>query len=128
MWILSASTERTAIVGESLAGLFVLETFLLEPALFQRYIVLSPSVWWNRNHLLRTAEGPLPGLSGLERTLFVATAKEEIEAGATDTLAVSLKARTLRGLTLYYEPRPDLLHSTIFRAAAPGAFAKVLKP
>ncbi len=37
-------TEETAIVGESLAGLFIVETFLLEPDLFDTYIAFSPSV------------------------------------------------------------------------------------
>jgi len=38
---------ETAIVGESLAGLFVLETFFDEPQLFDTHIALSPSLWWN---------------------------------------------------------------------------------
>src|SRR3712207_4681744 len=32
------TTEETAVVGESLAGLFVIETFLVEPDLFDTYI------------------------------------------------------------------------------------------
>ncbi|MBK7769478.1 MAG: hypothetical protein IPI48_02800 [bacterium] len=36
---------RTAIVGESAAGLFILETFFIEPTLFDTYIALSPSLW-----------------------------------------------------------------------------------
>ncbi len=38
------TTEETAIVGESLAGLFVVEMFFLEPNLFDTYIAISPSV------------------------------------------------------------------------------------
>ena len=41
------STGRTAIVGESLAGPFVVETLLLQPKLFNTYIALGPSLWWN---------------------------------------------------------------------------------
>jgi hypothetical protein len=29
---------------------------------------------------------------------------------------------------LYYEPRPDQQHSTIYRAASPGAFRKLFPP
>ncbi|HVX88048.1 MAG TPA: alpha/beta hydrolase-fold protein, partial [Gemmatimonadales bacterium] len=39
--------DDRAIIGESLAGLFIVETMLLEPRLFRRYIALSPSLWWN---------------------------------------------------------------------------------
>src|SRR5262249_27187064 len=35
------TTEETAIVGESLAGLFVVETFFLEPDLFDTYIAFD---------------------------------------------------------------------------------------
>jgi len=48
---------QTAIVGESLAGLFVVETFLLEPALFDTYIALSPSLWWNAQALVLSMGG-----------------------------------------------------------------------
>ncbi|MFO0944200.1 MAG: alpha/beta hydrolase-fold protein [Pirellulales bacterium] len=45
------NSER-AIVGESLAGLFVVETCLLEPTLFDRYIAMDPSLWWNDHQLV----------------------------------------------------------------------------
>ena len=38
--------------GESLAGLFVVETLLLEPDLFDTYIALDPSLWWNDHKML----------------------------------------------------------------------------
>jgi len=41
------TTDETAIVGESLAGLFVVETCLKEPDLFNTYIAFDPSLWWN---------------------------------------------------------------------------------
>lgn len=120
------TTEQTAIVGESLAGLFIVETFLLEPKLFQRYIALSPSVWWNDGELVGTAEQRLGALNGLERTLFLATADEEQIVAATATFAALLKARAPASLTLFYEPRPDLEHGNIYRLAGPAALAKVL--
>src|SRR4029077_7189162 len=52
------TTEETAIVGESLAGLFIVETFLLEPDLFDTYIALSPRVWWKALSLLRGRARP----------------------------------------------------------------------
>ena len=41
------TTAESAIMGESLAGLFVVETFLHEPDLFDTYIAFDPSLWWN---------------------------------------------------------------------------------
>ena len=52
-------TGETAIVGESLAGLFVVETLFLEPDLFDTYIALDPSLWWNNEALVAGAEARL---------------------------------------------------------------------
>lgn len=113
-----------AIVGESLAGLFVVETLLREPGLFQRYIALSPSVWWNAGELVRTA-GPRAAELPEGRVVFLTAANEEQIADGTGSIAAALRAAA-PGLMLYYEPRPDLEHGTIFRAMAPAAFARSL--
>lgn len=39
--------SRLALLGHSLAGLFVLETLEAEPKAFARWISLSPSLWWH---------------------------------------------------------------------------------
>jgi predicted alpha/beta superfamily hydrolase len=49
-------TDETAIIGESLAGLFIVETFFAQPKLFGTYIALSPSLWWRF-----FARAPRPG-------------------------------------------------------------------
>ncbi|HJR33865.1 MAG TPA: alpha/beta hydrolase-fold protein [Gemmatimonadales bacterium] len=121
------STDETTIVGESLAGLFIVETFLLEPDLFRRYIALSPSLWWNAGVLLRIAPQRLKELTGGPRTLYLTAATEPGIAAETAALAGILREHATAGLLWYYEPRPDLEHSTIFRRAAPTAFVTVLK-
>src|SRR6478672_6505052 len=49
------TTRETAIMGESLAGLFVVETFFLEPDMFDTYIAFDPSVWWNKGEIVNRA-------------------------------------------------------------------------
>lgn len=39
------AAPRTALMGESLAGLFVVDTLLEAPTLFDDYIAVSPSLW-----------------------------------------------------------------------------------
>jgi len=120
------TTGKAVIVGESLAGLFVVETLLLEPALFRGYIALSPSVWWNDGAVVRLARAPggTPNTSG--RVLYLAAANEPKIADGTAELAGILKFQPPGTLLVIYAPRPDLAHDTIFRAVAPGAFIKVL--
>lgn len=36
---------QDAVIGESLAGLFILETYLDEPTLFDAYAAIDPSLW-----------------------------------------------------------------------------------
>ena len=121
------TTDETTIVGESLAGLFIVETFLLEPDLFRRYIALSPSLWWNKGVLLRMAPERLKALTSLPRTLYLTAANEPGIAAETAALAGILREHAPAALVWYYEPRPDLEHSTIFRRAVPAAFVTVQK-
>jgi predicted alpha/beta superfamily hydrolase len=119
------TTGEKGIAGESLAGLFVMETFLLEPGMFDRYIAISPSIWWNRDELIRTAPERLERMAGLHRTLFLAAANEENIAPQADTLARILREHAPPDLTFYYEPRPDQRHATIYLAVSPLAFSEV---
>jgi len=118
---------ETSIVGESLAGLFVVETFLLEPKLFDRYIAFSPSVWWNGGELLRTAREGIDRKARTKRVLFLSAANEEQISDGTALMVVTLRTQSPASLDLVYEPRPDLTHGTIFRGMAPTAFARVLR-
>ncbi|MBU8895325.1 alpha/beta hydrolase [Corallococcus sp. H22C18031201] len=121
-------TEERAIIGESLAGLFIVETFFLEPTLFDSYIALSPSLWWNRDELVRKAAERLARQPGPRGALYLASADEDTIAPQAARLAEALKAHASPGLRWRYEPRPDLTHGTIYRAVAPGALRQWLAP
>ncbi|HET7459684.1 MAG TPA: alpha/beta hydrolase-fold protein [Longimicrobium sp.] len=111
-------TGETAIVGESLAGLFVVETFLEEPELFDTYIALSPSLWWNGEALVRSAADRLRSRPELRAALYVSSAGDDVGAEAA-RLAEILRADAPAGVRWEYRPRPDLTHATIYRAEAP---------
>jgi predicted alpha/beta superfamily hydrolase len=119
---------QTAIVGESLVGLFILETFFLEPKMFDTYIALSPSLWWNDKALVRAAAERLKAQPQLTGTLYFATAGDDDIDDAGKSLSEILRANAPKGLVWFYEPRPDKLHSTIYRAASPIAFRKLFPP
>jgi hypothetical protein len=119
---------QTGIVGESLAGLFVAETFFLEPAMFDTYIALSPSLWWNDRDLLRAAPERLKAQAQSTATLYFATAGDDDDDHSGPALAEILRAGAPKGLVWSYEPRPDQQHSTIYRAASPGALRKLFPP
>jgi predicted alpha/beta superfamily hydrolase len=122
------TAPETAIVGESLAGLFVVETFLLEPDLFDTYIAFDPSLWWNRQALVQGAEERLRARPKQEKTLYFASSDEPGIVAGTQRLADVLAKAALPGLHWHYEKMPEEKHSTIYHPAALKAFRAVFKP
>ena len=122
------TTAETAIVGESLAGLFVVETFLREPDLFDTYIAFDPSLWWNDRALLDGASAVLRARPPAGKTIYLANSGEPGLAAVTRQFAGALEKGAFPGLTWHYDPMPAEQHSTIYHPAALRAFRVVFKP
>jgi predicted alpha/beta superfamily hydrolase len=122
------TTKETAIVGESLAGLFVVETLLLEPDLFDTYIAFDPSLWWNNQELVAESAERLRTRKKLDKVLYFASSDEKGIVEVTQRLADTLTKHAPPGLHWHYEKMPEEKHSTIFHPAALKAFRAVLKP
>lgn len=104
-------TAESAVVGESFAGLFVVETFLLEPTLFDTYVAIDPSMWWNDYSITKVKPSIPPG----KKTFFATGDSPEMQTAAK-TLDASLTTEH------HYEPMPTETHGTIFHGAAMKAF------
>jgi len=122
------TTPETAIVGESLAGLFVVETFLQEPDLFDAYLAFDPSLWWNTKYLVGQADKLLRAYAGPAKTLYLSASSQPDIAEDTRHLASTLRTTAKTNITWYYEPLPQETHATIYQPAALNAFRKVFKP
>ena len=120
------TTDETALVGESLAGLFTVDTFLRAPEMFDTYIAIDPSLWWNNTGLI--AEGPalLRSSSAVRRRLFVATSSEPTIA-ADARRFVELVRASGGAAQVELKEFPTEQHSTIYHPAALTAF-RVLFP
>jgi predicted alpha/beta superfamily hydrolase len=122
------TTPETAIMGESLAGLFIVETFFVEPDLFDAYIAFDPSLWWNGEELVNRAEERFrAGLNG-QRTLYLANSDEKDLARLTQQLAELLEKNAPAGLTWHYQPMAQETHATIYHPAALQALRRLFKP
>ena len=101
-----ADTSDQTLLGVSLGGLFVLNALFGSPGSFQRYIAISPSIWWNDRAVLE-AEETSAKLGGPSGRLFIGVGEEE-EAQAPEARMVSnaielskrLKARNHPGLCI----------------------------
>ena len=110
------TTSQKGIIGESLAGLFVVETFLLKPESFDYYIAMDPSLWWNTHKLQRTAATYLSKFPNEPKKLWFAGSDAADMNQYTKALAKTLKDVNLEQLKWNYSDEPNEQHNTIFRA------------
>ena len=66
------TTNEKSIIGESLSGLFVVETFFLAPDMFDNYIAFDPSLWWNNKYLIKSAKEHLDKFPKDEKRIWFA--------------------------------------------------------
>ena len=117
---------ETALMGESLGGLFVVETFLKEPQMFDAYVAVSPSLWWDGGRLARQAGAHLRDHSNDPRTVILTLGDEGPEMQAPmDVLLASLRDHAMPGVTWDFTPRPTESHATIYHGAALEAFRRL---
>ena len=120
------TSGETALMGESLAGLFVVETFLKEPQMFDAYVAVSPSLWWDGGQLARQSGAHLRDHSNDPRTLILTLGDEGEEMQAPmDVLTANLRDHALPGVTWTFTPRPTESHATIYHGAALDAFRRL---
>lgn len=113
-----------AIMGESLAALFVVETLLEEPTLFDDYIAISPSMWWEEMKYGREAISYLSRHPSGERRLYLTTANEgDWHREGTERLVDALSSSAPEGLAWTFVDAGDReTHGTLYHPMALDAF------
>jgi predicted alpha/beta superfamily hydrolase len=116
------TTGETAIVGESLAGLFVMETYFVAPEMFDTYIAVDPSLWWNRESLLAKGAAQLRTRRHANKTLFVAASGEPGMPALAGRLKQVFDTAAAPGLRFELAAFPEENHRTVYHPAALRAF------
>lgn len=120
------TTDEKGILGESLAGLFVVETLMEHPEMFDFYVAFDPSLWWNDQYLVKTAKENLAKFpSENKRFWFAGSDAKDIYKNTRD-LEKILQSKNLPNLKWKYSDEPKEQHQTIFRATKEKAFVWVL--
>lgn len=119
-------TDEKGLIGESLSGLFVMETFFLKPEAFDFYIAMDPSLWWNDHYLERNATNLLATFPNKKTRLWFAGSMQPDISPHTKSLAMTLKTDSLNQLTWKYSDEPGEKHNTIFRATKEKALTWIL--
>ena len=117
--------------GHSLGGLTVVNTLINHTAMFNAYIVIDPSLWWDNKKLLKQAQKELPSLNLSKRSLFIAIANNmppgvDTNSVMRDTLnpntqvtrsvlpfVKALKEINPKGLRWNYKFYPNEQHGTV---------------
>ncbi len=110
------TTSYKGIIGESLAGLFVVETFFEQPDLFDAYIAMDPSLWWNKHYLVKNAEEVLANFTTKEIKFWFAGSSAKDISKYTNKLAEILESSAPDNVDWKYLDQPEEFHHTIFRA------------
>jgi len=110
------TTNRKGIIGESLAGLFVMETFFKKPNTFNFYIAMDPSLWWNNHFLAKKSDSLLSEFPDKNLKLWFAGSSAEDISQFTKSVEKTLKTNAPTKLTWQYSDEPNEKHNTIFRA------------
>ena len=113
------TSGEDALLGESLAGLFIVETLLRQPGPFDTYIAIDPSLWWDDGRLSEEAAALLARHGPERRRLWLSIGSETADQPEhVDRLLAALRTRPASGLQLRFEPGPGLTHATIYHPTA----------
>jgi hypothetical protein len=122
------SKSRT-IIGQSLGGLLATEILLTHPSFFSRYIIISPSLWWDDGSLLRRGMGTLSRQTAVPE-VYIAAGKEGLVPWAhphvmevdANLLYDKLRDSTSGKVNVFFDYLPNEDHATIGHQAVVNAF------
>lgn len=71
-------TDRKVLTAVSLGGLFVVDTLLERPEMFDDYIALTPSVWWDQGRIAEEAAAKLAAHAKSDRRIYITMGDEGV--------------------------------------------------
>lgn len=111
-------TDSKTLIGQSLGGLVATEILFKKPALFDNYIIVSPSLWWDDESLLKF--NPVPFKQ--QKSIYIAVGKEgpTMERVAKE-LYYKLNVEGEKSYTLHFkfleaQDHGDTLHLAVYNA------------
>jgi predicted alpha/beta superfamily hydrolase len=124
-----ANQSRT-LIGQSLGGLLATEILLKKPTLFNRYIIISPSLWWDNGSLLAQPSGIVKEGFVQKTDIYIGVGKEgpaptkvpRVMEDDARSLVEKLKAAKNANVKVYFDYLPQEDHATIAHQAVLNAF------
>ncbi len=119
------TTSDKMLIGQSLGGLLATEILFTKPGLFNKYIIISPSLWWDNGSLLNRSSVILQENFSQQTSIYIGVGKEglgpstiphvmEVDA---NLLAEKIKATKSKSVTVHFDYLPEEDHATISHQA-----------
>ena len=125
----NTNTSKT-IIGESLGGLLAAEILLKKPTLFDKYIIVSPSLWWDNGSLLNQTSAIFQNSFTKKTSVYIGVGKEGLAPTTTphsmitdaNVLADKIQQTKSKSVNVYFDYLPQEDHATISHQALYNAF------
>ena len=118
------STKLKTIIGQSLGGLLATEILFKKPELFDNYVIVSPSLWWDDEKLLDEN----PKTHNSTKSIYIAGGKEgEVMERTAKELYNKLKKDKNQNTNLFYNFLEDKTHGDALHIAVYDAFEKIFQ-
>ncbi|XZF14487.1 alpha/beta hydrolase [Chitinophagaceae bacterium MMS25-I14] len=118
------------VIGQSLGGLVATEILLKKPELFTNYIIVSPSLWWDHESLLKSAPQLLNRNKAGKKQVYLAVGAEgKVMENDAKQLAAILQQPANKNIKLHFDPLKGenhltILHYSVYRAFRVPGFMK----
>jgi len=108
-------TTDKYLFGQSLGGLLATEILLKKPEMFNNYFIISPSLWWDDESLLKQAPQLLAKIPDTKKFVYVSVGKGEHPVMVKDAEAFYdvLKKSNKKNWTVEYKMMETDNHATI---------------
>jgi len=108
-------TTDKYLFGQSLGGLLATEILLKKPEMFNNYFIISPSLWWDDESLLKQANQLLAKIPDTKKFIYVSVGKGEHPVMVKDAedLYDVLKKSNKKNWTVEYKMMETDNHATI---------------
>ncbi|MBL0013202.1 MAG: alpha/beta hydrolase [Flavobacterium sp.] len=115
-----STTETKFIIGQSLGGLLATEILLKKPQLFTHYLIVSPSLWWDNESLLKNAPSLLEQNKNRTAEVYLAVGMKEHVTMVKDAKDMSIAFRNAKNpkvrfdfMEMTNENHASILHQSI---------------
>lgn len=111
------------LIGQSLGGLLATEILYKKPYLFTDYIIVSASLWWDKESLLKTKPAILAADYKQPTSVYIAVGNERDDmVTEADKLYKILQSPGKKNLKLHVQHFDKENHATILHRAVYAAF------